>query len=82
LGAIGPLVSSAQRATYLSMQSLFARLAFSAVLYLLSLLLDDRSALSWSALSELLQLCAGVGILLIVVLSVTASCTKKIETKL
>jgi len=81
LGAIGPLVDSAQRATYLSVQSLFARLAFSLSLYLLSLLLTPDAALDWPTLSTLFYVSASVGFAVILLLSLTRGCIREVDQK-
>ena len=62
LGAIAPHVSSAQRATFLSMLSLAGRAGFSVVLAMLSVLVIDSEALNWATLSQLLAFSAVVGI--------------------
>lgn len=61
LGAIAPHVSSGQRATFLSVLSLFGRAAFGVVLAVLSVLVVGDEALNWSALSQILALSAVVG---------------------
>ena len=60
--AIVPRVPQAQRATYLSIQSLAGRLAFSAVLYLLSLAAGAGAAPDWPALSLMQSLSAGLAL--------------------
>ena len=62
LGAIAPHISSAQRATFLSMLSLAGRAGFSLVLATLSVLVIGSEALNWTALSQVLVLSAVVGI--------------------
>ena len=62
LGSIAPHVSSAQRATFLSVLSLAGRAAFSIALATLSLLVIGKEALNWTALSQVLALSAVVGI--------------------
>lgn len=79
LGAIGPRVNSAQRATYLSMRSLLARLAFSVSLYLLSLLVARDVQMSWPALSLLLQVSCMVGLILLFLLGLSARWVKDID---
>ena len=61
LGAIAPHVSSAQRATFLSVLSLAGRAAFSVVLAMLSVLVVGKEALNWTSLSQVLALSAVVG---------------------
>ena len=61
LGAIAPHVSSAQRATFLSMLSLAGRAGFSLVLAMLSVFVIGSEALNWTALSQVLVLSAVVG---------------------
>lgn len=61
LGAIAPHVSSAQRATFLSVLSLFGRAAFGITLLALSVLVVGGDKLNWTALSRLLALSALVG---------------------
>lgn len=54
LGAIAPHVSSAQRATFLSLMSLCGRAAFSSMLAILSLLVVGPDVLDWATLSAVL----------------------------
>jgi len=72
LGAIGPRIDSAQRATFLSLQSLAGRLVFSVILFGLSILSGAGQALEWPALSRLLLACAGGGLLLLIGLTFRA----------
>lgn len=68
--AVTPRIPRAERATYLSIQSLVGRLAFSGLLLGLSSVAGDASADSWPVLSTLLVLGAligGTGWLLLVV---------------
>ncbi|WP_308985737.1 MFS transporter [Thalassobacterium sedimentorum] len=60
--AIAPLVGSAQRATFLSIQSLAGRLAFSGFLFALSMLTVDSEPTGWNALSTKLQVSGAVGL--------------------
>ena len=53
--AVTPRVHQTQRATYLSLQSLAGRLAFSMVLFGLSLAAGENAALSWPALAAMLH---------------------------
>ena len=68
LGAIAPHVSSAQRATFLSVLSLAGRAAFSIVLATLSLLVIGKEALNWTALSQVLTISAVAGFGVVIVL--------------
>ena len=52
---IAPLIGSHLRATYLSIQSLAARLLFSIVLYMLSSSISGSELLSWEELSQVLS---------------------------
>lgn len=67
LGAIAPHVSSGQRATFLSVLSLFGRAAFGVTLAALSVLVVGDEVLNWTALSQVLALSAvvGAGVLLL-----------------
>jgi predicted MFS family arabinose efflux permease len=60
--AIAPLVGSSQRATFLSIQSLAGRLAFSGFLAGLSLVASESGQAQWSPLSTQLLISAGFGI--------------------
>ena len=60
--AIAPRVHQAQRATYLSIQSLAGRLVFSAMLFLLSLAAGAGAAPDWPALSLMQSLSAGLAL--------------------
>ena len=68
LGAIAPHVSSAQRATFLSVLSLAGRAAFSIVLATLSVLVIGKEALNWTALSQVLAISAVLGVGAVVLL--------------
>lgn len=68
LGAIAPHVSSAQRATFLSVLSLAGRAAFALALATLSVLVIGKEALNWTALSQVLAFSAVAGIGSIVLL--------------
>lgn len=61
MAAIAPRIDAAERATWLSLQSLVGRLGFALVLYCLSLGLDDE--VSWPLLSQLLWICTVGGVL-------------------
>ncbi len=66
MGAIAPQINSAQRATYLSVQSLAGRLGFAVVLYGLShLVRSDDATLApvWPQLSLTLWVTVGIGLL-------------------
>ena len=58
---IGPRIGSSLRATYLSLQSLSARLVFSALLFTLSYSVDGEN-LEWKSLSLVLRQALGFGI--------------------
>jgi len=62
LSTIAPRVASQHRATYLSLQSLAGRLAFSLMLFVLAGISNDTAGATWSGLSELFRwsLLAGV----------------------
>ena len=62
LGAVAPYISSAQRATFLSVLSLAGRAAFSLVLATLSMVVIGKEALNWTALSQVLAVSAFVGL--------------------
>ena len=68
LGAIAPHVSSAQRATFLSVLSLAGRAAFSIVLATLSFFVIGKEALNWTALSQVLALSAAAGTFAVILL--------------
>jgi len=59
---IAPRVNSEFRATYLSIQSLSARLAFSILLYFLSFSIEGTDEVSWPALSTVLKMTFVFGI--------------------
>ena len=69
--AIAPHVAQQQRATYLSIQSLAGRLAFSGVLMLLSYQLTPGMAMDWAALSHLSTMSVWLGIAGLLILSST-----------
>ncbi|MGB0867728.1 MAG: MFS transporter [Granulosicoccaceae bacterium] len=70
LGAIAPHVSSAQRASFLSVLSLFGRATFALLLALLSALVIGEESLNWAALSRVLMVSASFGLCALVLLSV------------
>ena len=59
---IAPRVNSELRATYLSIQSLSARLVFSILLYFLTYSIEGTDEVSWPALSSVLQITFVLGI--------------------
>lgn len=69
--AIAPQIAQRQRATYLSMQSLAGRLAFSATLFLLSLIAGDAAGATWPALATMLRTAALIGLVGLVLLFFT-----------
>lgn len=68
--AIAPRVPQAQRATFLSLQSLFGRLSFSGLLVLLSILVGPNSQADYAHLSRALLFCAAAGVLGFVLLAI------------
>ncbi len=68
LGVVAPYVSSAQRATFLSVLSLAGRVSFSVMLALLSVLIVGKEALNWLTLSSVLSWSAIVGFAALVLL--------------
>ena len=72
LSAMAPLVPDAQRATYLSAQSLFGRLGFAVVLWVLSSLGSGREELVWSDLSRILDVSFYAGVVLLLALALGA----------
>jgi len=69
--AITPQLTQSLRATYLSVQSLAGRLAFSALLVLLSLVVGDGSAEPSAGISAALQISTGIGIAGLMLLALT-----------
>ena len=69
--AVTPRIPQAQRATYLSIQSLVGRLAFSAVLLGLSFLAGNESASDWLALREILFASTFLALTGLVILALT-----------
>jgi len=81
LGAIAPRIASGERATYLSMQSLAGRLAFSSVLFALASSTTDDIPVDWLTLSVILRNCAVSGFIVFIVLALLARLVKNnIET--
>jgi len=80
LDALAPLVPDEQRATYLSAQSLFGRLSFAFVLWLLSHLSGGREELAWSELSQILDVSFYVGVALLIVLALAARMVRSDES--
>ncbi len=72
MGVIAPRITSAQRATYLSMQSLAGRLLFSVVLFSLANSTDTGGALDWPTLSSILWNCFAVGCVVLAGLALLA----------
>ncbi len=75
--AIVPRVPQAQRATYLSIQSLAGRLVFSAVLFLLSLAAGADAAPDWPVLSLMQCLSAGIALAGALALAATVGALKR-----
>ncbi|MCH8824042.1 MAG: MFS transporter [Planctomycetes bacterium] len=69
--AVTPRIPQAQRATYLSIQSLVGRLAFSAVLLGLSFLAQKESASDWISLKKILLASTFLALVGLVILSIT-----------
>lgn len=69
---IAPRVDSAQRATYLSMQSLAGRALFSAVLFTIAAKTGTGQQLNWPTLSWILQSCTLLGFIALLALTITA----------
>lgn len=65
---IAPRVADEHRATYLSMQSLVARLGFAVLLVVLSLVIGEGKAPDWETLSTVLRVALGVGTLSVLAL--------------
>ena len=79
--AITPQLPRSLRATYLSLQSLAGRLAFSGALLLLSLGLEPGAKPEWPALSSMSLVCSGVGAAGLLVLAATARrCLRRLAT--
>jgi len=79
LAAVAPRVPDAQRATYLSAQSLFGRLSFAVVLWSLSTLGGNHQETTWSDLSRILEVSFFGGLLLLLVLAIGS---KSIQSKI
>ncbi len=71
LSTIAPRIASHHRATYLSLQSLAGRLAFSLMLFVLASISNDSAGASWAGLSELLRWSLLIGIIGLLALYVT-----------
>jgi MFS family permease len=69
--AVTPQLPRSLRATYLSLQSLLGRLAFSGTLLLLAVRSTPGAAPDWPAISSMCLICAGAGAIGLVVLAVT-----------
>ena len=67
---IAPRIQSAQRATYLSLQSLAGRLAFSIMLFAIAN--NSAQALTWLALSSIFKTSVLLGVIALLVLVVTS----------
>lgn len=78
--AIAPQVAQRQRATYLSIQSLAGRLAFSLTLFLLSLIAGDAVDATWPALATMLRVAAVIGLFGFVALFLTRRATWPAES--
>ena len=77
--AIAPNVPQAQRATYLSIQSLFGRLSFSGLLLMLSQLYQLESS-SWQTLSSMLSICLWIGTIGLALLVIGLPALNKTKT--
>jgi MFS family permease len=71
-GAVTPQLPQSLRATYLSLQSLLGRLAFSGTLLLLAAGVRPGAPPDWPALSSMSLVCAGAGAAGLLVLAATA----------
>lgn len=69
---IHPRIDSRMRATYLSLQSLVARLAFSASLAAASLAVGDVAYLTHARMADLLYVFAAIGVAMVALLAVTS----------
>jgi len=74
---IVPLISSKQRATYLSLQSLSQRIFFTGLLLLLSTTVSETQNMDWVTLSSLLKICLGIGVAGLIPLIITYARIKK-----
>ncbi|MEE9321017.1 MAG: MFS transporter [Granulosicoccus sp.] len=72
MGAIAPRVASAQRATFLSLQSLAGRFAFSLTLFALARFVGRGQDVSWPALSSLLQASVIGGVICVALIFIVA----------
>ncbi|MHC4416647.1 MAG: MFS transporter [Planctomycetota bacterium] len=79
--AVTPQLPRSLRATYLSLQSLAGRLAFSGVLVVLSLGPGPRAAPDWPAISLMSLACAALGATGLILLAATAKlCLSRLPT--
>ncbi|KAA3631109.1 MAG: MFS transporter [Proteobacteria bacterium] len=76
--AVAPRVDREERATYLSMQNLVARLVFAGLLAALSATLAGDARIDWPSLSLLLTIGLGIGIAAAAVLSLTSSVLRSV----
>ncbi len=67
---IAPRIQSAQRATYLSLQSLAGRLAFSVMLFVIAG--NAAQTLTWPALSSIFKTSVALGVIALLVLAATS----------
>lgn len=67
---IAPLISTGQRATYLSLQGLSQRLFFAILLFTLSQSVGDVNSMDWPVLSSIITSCLLVGIVAMLPLAV------------
>lgn len=79
--AITPRVPKAQRATYLSLQSLAGRLGFAALLGTLGWVAGGSEVESWETLSSLLKVAAAIGIVGLLLLLLTSSAASMDDTE-
>lgn len=79
--AITPRVPKAQRATYLSIQSLAGRLGFSATLVMLSSLVAAEDIADWTSLSRVLQTSLLIGVIGFAVLAATHRFCRTVDDK-
>ncbi len=70
VAVVSPVLSSAERATYFSIQSLSCRLGFALLLIFFSFLPVSEEVHNWPDLSMILQSAAGLGVLFFVLLFV------------
>jgi len=70
--AVAPLVGDSTRATFLSLQSLAGRLAFSGVLFALASFLPDGGAVDWPSVALMARASTVLGVVGIVMLALSA----------